>query len=80
MLAKNKDIEERNAHIKGAVLVAVVVVLAEMLEEQRDRALIFCALEQRLQLRRGRRLGFEQFERVPHCQFLALRIGACDER
>lgn len=28
MLAKNKDIEERNSHIKGAVLVFIVVILA----------------------------------------------------
>ena len=28
MLAKNKDIEERNAHIKGVVIVGVILVLA----------------------------------------------------
>lgn len=28
MLAKNKDIEERNSHIKGTVLVIIVVVIA----------------------------------------------------
>ena len=28
MLSKNKDIEERNSHIKGTVLVIIVVIIA----------------------------------------------------